>query len=284
MKAAIDIGSNSIRLLIGQAQDGRIQAKRQELITTRLGNTKSGQELNPKAVQDTLQALKKFKTILTDEGIDHPPIVAATSAVREAKNQQEFKALIQKQLGWELQILSGEQEAFISYTGATIVCKPGSAVLDVGGGSTELIFPSGQGLKSKSVPVGAVRLYRQELGEAAYHQLLNSLLELAPQAHMSYAAVGGTITSIAAIQAGVSVYQREKINGTVLTVAKLQEYYDMMKDQKPEALIRRYPLLKDRADIICFGLRIYLDLARILAFQELTVSDCGLLDGLLLAD
>ena len=101
---------------------------------------------------------------------------------------------------------------------------------------------------------------------------------------MNYVGVGGTITSLAAIKKQLSVYQREDINGTILTVSELKAYYKSMSSQSPAELRRQYPLLRDRADIITEGILLYLYLAELLNFQQITVSDCGLLDGLILME
>ena len=99
MKAAIDIGSNSIRMLVGNVEDGVVQVEAQYLRTTRLGKTEKGGNLNPEAVERTLAALAEFHEILQVYGLEKNPVVAATSAVREAADGVDFKKKIADRLG-----------------------------------------------------------------------------------------------------------------------------------------------------------------------------------------
>lgn len=286
MKAAIDIGSNSIRMLVGNVEDGVVQVEAQYLRTTRLGKTEKGGNLNPEAVERTLAALAEFHEILQVYGLEKNPVVAATSAVREAADGVDFKKKIADRLGWDLRILSGEEEARYSYAGAAAVAGGGgnAAVIDVGGGSTELIFPNADGkICGRSVAVGAVRLHSGEVRQADLPGVLSPLQEMYGQGDrtMNFVGVGGTITSLAAMKKGLTVYSRAEINGTALTKAELAAYYNELTALKSEEILCRYPLLQNREDIITEGIAIYLALAELLGFDEIIVSDAGILDGLL---
>lgn len=286
MKAAIDIGSNSIRMLVGDAADGRVRMTAQYLRTTRLGKTAKGGSLNPEAVERTLAALAEFHEILQSCGLEKKPVVAATSAVREAADREDFKKKIADRLGWDLQILTGEEEARYSYKGAAAAAgtKP-AAVIDVGGGSTELIFSDADGaICGRSVAVGAVRLHSGEVKRADLPQVLAPLQELYEQsgAAMTFVGVGGTITSLAAMKKRLTAYSRAEINGVVLTKAELTAYYNELTALNGEEILQRYPLLQNREDIITDGIAVYLALAELLGFDEIIVSDAGILDGLLL--
>ena len=287
-KAAIDIGSNSIRLLVGDVENGKVWVVAQRLRTTRLGKTEKGGCLNPEAVARTLAALAEFREILADYGLDKKPVVAATSAVREAADGEQFKKRIAEELGWELQVLSGEEEAQKSYLGAAAVAAAENsnvAVIDVGGGSTELIFSAADGaISGRSVPVGAVRLHSGEVSRNDLPQVLSPLQKLygGSGKAMTFVGVGGTITSLAAMKRRLQVYCREEINGVVLTKAELSAYYNELTALSAEEILKRYPLLKNREDIIADGIAIYLALFEMLDFTEIIVSDAGILDGLLL--
>ena len=284
MKAAVDIGSNSIRLLIGDVENGTVRAVEQHLRTTRLGKTAKGGNLNQDAVARTLVALAEFKEILCKYGLQDSPVVAATSAVREAADKDSFARLIDEKLGWQLRILSGQEEAAFSYAGATSVVAVPAAVIDVGGGSTELIFAKDSEIVGKSVPVGAVRLHLAEVGATELPCMLKPLADLYAQRQGSliFVGVGGTITSLAAMKLGLKEYCREKINGTVITAAELLAYYKELKAMTHEEILAKYPLLQNREDIICHGVAVYLALADLLPMKEIVVSDAGILDGLLL--
>ncbi len=285
MRAAIDIGSNTVRLLIGEVRGGRVQVRRQQLCTTRLGETAVGGKLSPRGRAKTIAALKEFAAVMQAEGVPEPPIVAATSAVREAADGADFRAEVRRELGWELRILSGEEEAACSYAGAASVGQGDAAIIDVGGGSTELICrqPGGE-IRGKSVKVGAVRLYLGEVKEGDLPGVLAGLLPVLPQDGKTrqFISVGGTITLLAALLAGITVYEREAVSGRVVTVTELQNLQRELLPLSPAERLQKYSMLTGREDVICAGIAIYLQLAALLKTAEFVASDAGLLDGLLL--
>ena len=287
MRAAIDIGSNTVRLLIGEVVDGQVKVQRQQIITTRLGKTKVGGNLSAEGKEKTLAALAAFAEIMQAEGVTEKPIVAATSAVREAADGQDFRQQVQDKLGWDLQILSGEQEANCSYTGAASVGQGDDVVIDVGGGSTELICRQPDGtVAGKSVKVGAVRLYVGEVAEEDLPQILAALLTVLPDdgRQRQFISVGGTITMLAAMLAGITEYSREAVSGRVVMVEELNSLQAELLPLTPAERLQKYPLMQGREDVICAGIAIYLQLAALLAAKEFVASDAGLLDGLLLLD
>lgn len=289
MRAAIDIGSNTVRLLIGEVKDGCVLAAHQQLYTTRLGNTTVGGSLSPVGREKTLAALKNFATVLEEWQVSEKPIVAATSAVREAADGADFAREVKQQLGWDLHILSGEQEAAFSYAGAASVGQAGAVVIDVGGGSTEVICLGEDGeVFGKSVKVGAVRLFSGEVAMADLEQCLLPLADVLPKAKLgdkrTFVSVGGTITMLAAMLLDLQEYSREAVSGYCMGVAKLQELLAELMPMTPAERLQRYPQLAGREDIIISGLQIYLELSKILGADEFIASDAGLLDGLLLAN
>lgn len=299
MQAAIDIGSNTVRLLIGEVAAGRVQVHSQALLTTRLGNTKVGERLSVEGRQKTIDALQQFAEQLRQAGVEQPPVVAATSAVREAADGADFQQEVQQKLGWQLQILSGAEEAACSFAGAASVLEPkpgpaerlGSgraleqvAVIDVGGGSTELICqqPGGR-ILGKSVRVGAVRLFNDEARPEDLPQLLAQLVPengLGQVKH--FISVGGTITLVAALLENIAEYRREAVSGRAVSRAEIVALRELLAPLSPAARLQRYPMLLGREDIIIAGLTIYLALADLLGAAEFVASDAGLLDGLLL--
>lgn len=283
-KAAIDIGSNSIRMLIGEVKENNVVALEQHLRTTRLGKTEKGGCLNKDAVTRTILALGEFKEILKNHNLADKPIVAATSAVREAADKEDFRQLIKKDLDWDLQILSGEEEAERSYLGASSIVKEKAAVIDVGGGSTELIFADCGQVYGQSVPVGAVRLHSGEVKNADLGQVLEPLKALYKKSAepLVLVGVGGTITSLAAMKNNLKTYTREAVNGTIITRADLENFYAEITSMNGAEILQKYPLLKNREDIIGDGISIYLELFKLIDCDKITVSDAGILDGLLI--
>ena len=285
MRAAIDIGSNTVRLLIGEVHGGRVQVKHQQLFTTRLGETAVGGRLSLRGRSKTIAALKEFAAVMQSEGVREAPIVAATSAVREAADGADFQAEVQRELGWDLRILSGEEEAACSYAGAASVGQGDAAIIDVGGGSTELICRQPDGtIRGRSVKVGAVRLYLGEVQEADLPVILSGLLPVLPRNGKArqFISVGGTITLLAALLAGITVYSREAVSGRVVTLAELQNLQAELLPLLPAERLQKYPMLSGREDVICAGITIYLQLAALLQTTEFVASDAGLLDRLLL--
>ena len=294
MQAAIDIGSNTVRLLIGEVVAGSVNVHSQALLTTRLGNTRVGDRLSSEGRAKTIEALRQFKQQIAAAGVKQPPVVAATSAVREASDGADFQQEIWQQLGWRLQILSGDVEAACSYTGAASVLNQltGAAdgqpvIIDVGGGSTELISQQPDGtISGKSVKVGAVRLFNGEVAQEDLRPMLAELLTVLPVVDRPYrfVSVGGTITLVAALLAGSEVYDRSAVSGRRVSRAEIERLCADLQPLTPAERLQKYPLLQGREDIILAGLNIYLTLADLLGAAEFIASDAGLLDGLLLRD
>ena len=294
MQAAIDIGSNTVRLLIGEVVAGSVNVHSQALLTTRLGNTRVGDRLSSEGRAKTIEALRQFKQQIAAAGVKQPPVVAATSAVREASDGADFQQEIWQQLGWRLQILSGDVEAACSYTGAASVLNQltGAAdgqpvIIDVGGGSTELISQQPDGtIFGKSVKVGAVRLFNGEVAQEDLRPMLAELLTVLPVVDRPYrfVSVGGTITLVAALLAGIEVYDRSAVSGRRVSRAEIERLCADLQPLTPAERLQKYPLLQGREDIILAGLNIYLTLADLLGAAEFIASDAGLLDGLLLRD
>lgn len=294
MQAAIDIGSNTVRLLIGEVVAGSVNVHSQALLTTRLGNTRVGDRLSSEGRAKTIEALRQFKQQIAAAGVKQPPVVAATSAVREASDGADFQQEIWQQLGWRLQILSGDVEAACSYTGAASVLNQltGAAdgqpvIIDVGGGSTELISQQPDGtIFGKSVNVGAVRLFNGEVAQENLRPMLAELLTVLPVVDRPYrfVSVGGTITLVAALLAGIEVYDRSAVSGRRVSRAEIERLCADLQPLTPAERLQKYPLLQGREDIILAGLNIYLTLADLLGAAEFIASDAGLLDGLLLRD
>lgn len=283
MRAAIDIGSNTVRLMIGEVVDGRVQVAHQELRTTRLGDTKVGGCLSEQGKAKTIAAMQEFAEVMAGWQVAEPPIVAATSAVREAADGADFAREILASTGWQLRILSGEQEAACSYTGAASLGQADAVVIDVGGGSTEVICRNDEGkIVGKSVRVGAVRLFSGEVAQADLRATLCPLAEVLPKGVHEFVSVGGTITMLAAMVLGLQEYDREAVSGYRMSVAMLAELLAELSPLSPAERLARYPMMAGREDIIICGLQIYLELADLLGASEFVANDAGLLDGLLL--
>ena len=154
--AVIDMGSNSVRLLLVQA--GRTE---QFLETTRLGKGVEARRLQKEPMERTVQAVERFCALARSRGIGRV-YAFATSAVRDAENRGELLALLRERCGLAVDVLSGEEEADLAYLGAADGAR--ALVLDIGGGSTELVFGEGTVRQAVSLQAGAVRL-RERFGQ-----------------------------------------------------------------------------------------------------------------------
>ena len=213
--AVIDIGSNSLRLMTGwQEVPGTWIFSPKELATTRLGkDIDETHHLSPAGMEASFAAMERWKGQLT--GI--PVCAVATSAVREAVDGQAFLAEVRARFGWHCRAISGLEEASLSFTGATASLNPDvtAAVIDIGGGSSEVAAGRGGDLCwSHSYPMGAVRFTR---GEVMSHQDVAHLerhcyqewlpMKIRPDLLIG---VGGTLTTLAAMDLQLAVYDAEK--------------------------------------------------------------------------
>lgn len=284
VKSAIDIGSNSLRLLVTEVVNGKASVVRQEVRETRLGEGFREGELTSASIARTLDVLAQWKKELVAEGLDHP-VIFATSAVRDAANQQEFVRLVKNRVGEDLRILSGEEEAWYSFTGAVggfDFPKENCLLIDIGGGSTELAgFENGK-LTGFSMPFGAVRwkvmAYRRlEVKRAMATQI--TLRHFDRIDH--FIGVGGTITTAGAVLGNVAVYTRDAVHGRAIDYQTLQELKGRLAAMTLAERKEVTGMPEARADIILYGLEILEILFEILNIPVLHISDWGILDGIL---
>ncbi len=283
MKAAVDIGSNTVQMLAGFEEHGQIVPVYRYLATTRLGAGGQPNHLSERAMAQTVTALAEIQAMLTAEGVRDIRLLA-TSAVRDAENQATFLDLVKRTCGLDVLVLSGAEEAQLSYRGAISVLDGRSAlVLDIGGGSTELIRENAADLLAVSYNIGAVRAqnYGWQRAEIVqqFSQKTLPTLDKSP-----LVGVGGTITTAAAIRAGVEQYSRQAVQGRVLSRQWLLQLRDHLAALPVEARCMYSPLLQKRGEIIVEGLTILEVVMERLGVDCITASDAGFLDGALLLD
>lgn len=288
--AVIDVGANSVRLLVADIKGKeKIIPLYRDLRTTRLGESwKEIFILRPEARERTTAVLKDFKQIAFAYGAEKI-LTVATSAVREAHNKEEFLKEVKERTGLEIKVLSGEEEAFLSYTGVQKglggfrqVGLP-LVVVDVGGGSTEFtyLFPGGK-VYTRSYPVGAVRGTEEEITTQEVLSLFGPTCEeIKKQRPFQLVGVGGTVTTLVAVKKGLVPYNPEKVHGARLTKGEIREIKNYLEGLSlPER--RKVPGLQpERAEIILAGILILEAVLEGLAEEEITVSESDLLEGLL---
>lgn len=283
--AACDVGTNSCRLLVAEiTENGKLEVLRKEVITTRIGEglQRSGW-LRPEAINRTLNCLDSFMDIMRRCQVTER-VVVATSAVREAINRDDFLVLAEERTGMHIEVLSGEREGQLSYLGAKagMDLKTNPVIADIGGGSTEVIHQR-RGIKSISIPVGAVRAWEADWDEIEVKSRL--AVEIPDNLRTKSSPlilVGGTATSLVAIKKGMIVYNPSQVHGEKLTLLEISAYYDRLNQLTLDERKALPGLQPERADIIVKGILIIKCLVELFGRQEVMVSDSDLLEGLIL--
>ncbi|MGE3308884.1 MAG: Ppx/GppA family phosphatase [Limisphaerales bacterium] len=305
-RAVIDIGTNSVKLLIARVGDSRVEPILEKGIQTRLGEGFfTTRRLRPDAMVRTAETVAAFRS----EALSHEPRslrVLATAAAREASNASEFADTLRNRAGVEVEIIDGTLEAELAFLGVcsnpALAGKP-LLVADVGGGSTELIVgESGHRRFSRSFPLGAVRLMesihlgdppgmgaldrcRASLADWMSEQMSPAVRVALPPpdaGSVEFVGVGGTVAVLASILHGLDRYDRDRIEATRLdsaTLARLTERLWTLDLEKR----RQIPgLPPERADIILTGCAIYEALMKTFQLGGLRPSTRGIRFGALL--
>ena len=291
--AAIDIGTNSTNLLIVD-RDGRTVERR--VTITRLGQgVDQSRHLSPEAIERTIICLSAYRDLLDQHDLPQLRIIAS-SASRDALNREEFFDQAEKVLGVRPELVSGEEEARLAYLGCTSHLVPdpnGHLIIDIGGGSTELIMGTSQLSQAHSIDVGAVRITERHLRHdpPQPEELLNAIGEVEdffedvlrtnPSMKLVRQIIGtaGTIVTVAAIEIGQQIFNANELHGFILTRDAIE---DVFRTLATESLVdrRHNPgLPPERADVIVGGCCVLVALMRSLDAKELTVSTNNILDG-----
>jgi len=296
--AAIDIGTNSIRLLIGTIRNGSLHRIRSERAVTRLGKGLSiSGRLNESNTEITIATLQTFK-VICDKYDVNDIVAVGTSALREATDSHRFLELAIKETGIGVNIISGETEAALTIKGllSTHHSAGNRVIADIGGGSTELIMPDNSN-SLMSLPIGAVKLFEQFIHSdppshydlSLLHNSIASILNehtsqfISQKKHglCDFICTGGTATTLAAIFLKMPSYDGGKVHGVRLTHSAIDNIYKILVSDSLADRLKMIGLEDGRADIIIPGTAILLELMHALDISEVTVSDFGLLEGLI---
>ena len=291
-RAIIDIGTNSVLLLIGNMRRGRMEDITQSFEVTRLGKgLHSSGRISNEGINRTLHVLKSYRSLIEQQNIASVHLVG-TESLRKAVNKEEFITEVQKEFGWSCSILSGEEEAKFSYTGTTreLMCPDQSAVvIDVGGGSTEIVIGKGDNISFlKSFPVGVVRLAETHnsnirISESARKNILSGLNKTFRNVPFPDKAIligsGGTITTLVAIKEKMASYDPEQINGYRLKITEMEQIYDELNGMSAVQRLSLPGLLPGREDVILFGTLIFMAIMRAYGVDQILASDRGLRFG-----
>ena len=282
--AAIDQGTNTTRLLVADVDDGGLRELVRRTEITRLGEgVDERHRLLPLPVARVRNVLTDYRREAERLGAERTLLVA-TSAVRDAENGEAFLGEVEWSYGFATQLLSGDEEAALMLRGVGEI-EPGTLVLDIGGGSTELVT-----LDSRtSLDVGAVRLTERYLHSdpptrdelAACAQYVRTVLP--PLDATSAVGVAGTITSLAALDLGLDEYDRERVHGHELSLAGVERQLERLA-ALPLAQRREVPALEpERAPVIVAGAVIAREVLAAYGLDAYRVSEHDILDGIALA-
>ena len=293
MKAAvIGIGSNSVRSLLVQVDGSAFLRLRRDREGTRLfaGLDEQG-NLRRDSMDKTVAAVARMAREAGTQGAERLEIFA-TSAARDAANGREFMAAVEEQAGVPLRIISGEEEAELSFLGASGAAPADRCgMIDIGGGSTEIAVGSPAGLECIfSCQMGAVRLFRRlridrkedmRPVEVAAAEILNDHLKDYPDLEIpeTWVGTGGTFTTLAAMIPGQPWTDRTHVHGTTITAADIRDIGETLAGMKVEDRIHLQGLQPSRADIVVHGICILLGVMERLGRDRITVSEWGNLDG-----
>lgn len=296
--AAIDCGTNTIRLLIADpapdASGLSVVDRGMEYVRLGQGIDATGQ-FHPDALRRTFAATESFAARIAAAGAEAVRFVA-TSAARDAGNREEFFAGVTERLGVAPEVITGEEEAELSFLGATHGLTGASdpvLVSDIGGGSTELVLGrDGRLAYGTSLDIGSVRLTERFLGSdpASTAELAGArraVTELLDSVDIDFAGVGtwigvaGTCTTIAAIALGLTTYDRGKVHGATVPRARVRELTDWFAASTAAQRATVAVLPPRRADVITAGALILAGIAERVG-TDLRASETDILDGIAL--
>lgn len=292
--AAIDCGTNSIRLLIAHDVDGVLvdDVRLMEVVRLGEGVDKTG-EFAPAALDRTFAAAKKYADIIKAERVERIRF-CATSASRDAKNRDLFIDGINSILGVKPEVIAGVEEANLSFQGATSGRSDGPfLVVDIGGGSTEFVVGDLEVRAAVSVDIGCVRMTERhmvsdpitesEIASATsdVDRAIAQALQMVPAAEAkTLIAVAGTATTVAAASLGLSSYQPDRIHGAVISLAEVRRinrlFMEMSRAERA-ALPYMHP---GRVDVIAAGSLVLRRILELTGFDSFIASERDILDGI----
>jgi exopolyphosphatase/guanosine-5'-triphosphate,3'-diphosphate pyrophosphatase len=282
---AVDLGTNSTRLLIADVDEGRVAEVARALQITRLGEgVDERRQLLPVAVARVRNVLTEFRRSLDAAGAERT-LAIATSAVRDAANGEAFLGEVEWSYGFATRLLSGDDEALLTFRGVTAgrALDGPTLIVDVGGGSTELILGDMGGVRSHvSLDVGSVRM-TERFGDdvdAAGASVRSLLPELAPQAAIG---VAGTITALAALDLRLDDYDPDRVHGHRLSAKAIEEQLRRLAALPLEERRRVRGLDPERAPVIVQGAAIVREVLRFYGLDALETSEHDILHGAALA-
>jgi exopolyphosphatase/guanosine-5'-triphosphate,3'-diphosphate pyrophosphatase len=298
--AALDCGTNSTRLLIVDAAGSALD---RQMRVTRLGEgVDANHRLAKGAVERTLAVLADYRRAMDAAGVTAARLVA-TSAVRDAGNGEEFLAAAGETAGVRAELLSGEEEGRLAYAGATGDLAPAEGddvVVDIGGGSTELVIQRDGVLGAVSLALGCVRLTERHLRHdpPRADEITDALGAIGKELTRAIGAVpalgalrpgsrllglAGTVSTLAMLDQGLATFDRDRVHHSQLDMAAVRRWCDVLAAETAEARSRRAGMTPGRQDVIVGGALVLREVMDRFGFAACLVSESDILDGLVLS-
>jgi exopolyphosphatase/guanosine-5'-triphosphate,3'-diphosphate pyrophosphatase len=294
--AAVDCGTNSVRLLIRDLPGADLH---REMRIVRLGEgvDRTG-SLAPQAIERTREALASYRKTCDQFAVERIRMVA-TSATRDASNRAEFVAMVVETLGVEPEVASGDEEAALSFRGATRGLDPADGpflVMDIGGGSTELVLGTTEVEAARSVDIGCVRLTERHLtsdpptaaeverATADVDLAIHLALEVVPADRVRTAiGLAGSVTTVAALALGLETYEPDRIHLSRVSRADVHRITGDLLSMTREERSRQGVMHPGRVDVIGGGALVLDRAMTLLGLEEIVVSESDILDGIALS-
>ncbi|MCP2246201.1 Ppx/GppA phosphatase family protein [Lentzea aerocolonigenes] len=304
--AAIDCGTNSIRLLVADAtlrDDGTawLRDVHREMKIVRLGQgVDATGRLHPDAIQRTKEALEDYLRTMQRKGVERARMVA-TSATRDASNRDDFFGMTEEVLGAPAEVITGDEEAGLSYLGAVADLDPEEGpflVTDLGGGSTEFVLGTGTEVEAaRSMDIGCVRLTERFIhsdppkkdeiaaAEAFAREAIKEAFSVVPvEKAKTWIGVAGTVTTLSALVQGLEVYNSDVIHLSRITLDNVREITDRILSMTHDERASLGPMHPGRVDVICGGALVLRAIADELenraGIRTLVCSEHDILDGI----
>jgi exopolyphosphatase/guanosine-5'-triphosphate,3'-diphosphate pyrophosphatase len=295
--AVVDIGSNSTRLLIADVVAGRVSEVERQSRVTRLGRgvDLSGQ-LAAEAIEAACAAIADYVAICREADVEVVESIA-TSAVRDASNGSAFVAELRERFALTARVLDGEEEARLTYVGATAESPPSepTLIVDIGGGSTELIVGTGEEIAfHTSLQAGVVRHSERHIASdppttlelealaADVRALIESATVSQPGAKAAIG-VAGTPTSLASVEMGLEPYDPKQVHGHTLTLTSIQRLLSQLASAPLAKRVEIAGMHPDRAPTIVAGVVILIETMRAFGLDRIEVSEHDILYGTAIA-
>jgi exopolyphosphatase/guanosine-5'-triphosphate,3'-diphosphate pyrophosphatase len=295
--AAIDVGTNSTRLLVAEEREDGFRPIERRMIITRLGQgVDQLRRLQPEALERTLATIADYAAACGEYGVERLR-VTGTSAVRDARNRDQFFSGVERLTGAAPEMLSGEQEARLTFLGAAsdLDDDEPKIMVDIGGGSTELIVGTREPERLVSLDIGCVRMLEKHLQSdpptedelASMRAEINTELQgarpvLEVPAGARLVGLAGTVTQLATLKAGVPVYDPDVTHHAVMSHGDVRMLARRLEALPYEKRRRIKGLEPGRVDVIVAGAEILLATMEVFDAAEVLVSEKDILDGLVI--